>query len=112
MLEDLFSTVESLSDAQTVRFYESLIVNLTVVNRGILYEDDYSESDKLILVKIVNEMLHRVGNGVVDLRYEHGIWSDQGMMLTLSAIISVHMDLLPKVRSAIRFSLNTAASIK
>ena len=61
-----------------VRFYEALLHELTVAVRTVWADEHLRDAAKVELMKWLNEVMHRIINRIVDLRYNPTpIWSAQ-----------------------------------
>ena len=73
MIPDGFwQKVGSLPPGRRAKFYELLLHELTIVVRAIWSDETLSERSKLDLMKWTNEIVHRVGPRLTDIRINEG----------------------------------------
>ena len=59
-LSYIASSLKKLNSEERHKYWETLAHNLTVSCRGIWSDAEFSDSEKIVGMKVINEILHRV----------------------------------------------------
>lgn len=101
----LLEQLSQLDDGQRLRFYESLAMNLTVVNRTIWDDERLGSEAKVHQLKCVNEIMHRVVAAIPIVRERPREWYDEIMFGEVRHWLSQDRSIAGSVGWAIQQSL-------
>jgi hypothetical protein len=65
---DLMSLLSDKATDYKIRFLDYLLFEITIMNRAIWSDNEYSDTDKVDLLKWSNELTHRLWNLSFDLK--------------------------------------------
>ena len=75
-LELLFFQINNWSEEEKSKFYRHLSLNMTVAIRSIWSDEELEDKAKIIKIKWINEVHHRIINRLADLADERPIGTD------------------------------------
>lgn len=111
MAFDYAVKIHSLSDEQRLYFYEVLAHQLTIAVRGVWSDNRFTDSEKVVQLKELNEILHHVTARVFNLRLREDRWTEKDMFSSIRGRISRAPEIGPYVESAIADSYRVVTSI-
>lgn len=113
---DYVKNIGALTLEQKRKFYVLLGHNLTVSVRAICWEEKYSEQEKIIGVKQINEIMHRLIFRIEELhkivKLEHDSWTEEDFWSLIKDCCSENYEVLTgNVGWAIKSSYERSLSI-
>jgi hypothetical protein len=101
---DYAKEISSLPPEKRLLYHEYLAHNLTVSIRGILYDENISEAEKLDRIRLVNEVMHRITSKINVLRLNKEEWTENDTWQMINGYISENEG----IRGEIYYSINAA----
>lgn len=111
MTFDYAGQIGSLNDEQRLYFYEVFAHQLTIAVRGVWSDNNLTDSEKVVALKEINEILHRVTARVFNLRLREDEWIEKDMFSCICGWVSKAPAIGPYVGSAIADSYRVVTGV-
>ena len=101
--------MKTLSCEQKLHFYELFAHNMTVEIRGIWYDTDIDDSEKVERMKWANEALHQITAKIWVLRLKTHEWTETDFGGMLEQYMHEHPNIAIAIESAVKNSYRTVS---
>lgn len=109
---DYASQIGGLNGEQRLYFYEVLAHQLTIAARGVWSDNQSTDAEKVLQLKGINEILHRVTARVFNLRLRSDNWTETDISACIDSCVSQTPAIGPYVGSAITDSYRVATGVR